>query len=70
MGTFRLEMETGNAAFRRADNSLDTDALRATLHTAIEELFSNESSSVATLAIRIRDENGNTVGTMSLDEWI
>ena len=70
MGIFRLEMETGNAAFRREDDSLDTDALRATLHSAIEQLFSTESSGVTTLEIRIRDENGNTVGSMSLDEWM
>lgn len=70
MGTFILEMETGNAAFRREDDSLDLEALRATLHSAIEQIFQEGSPHPARLEIRIRDENGNTVGKMTLDEWM
>lgn len=70
VGRFILEMETGNAAFRREDESLDIDSMRGTLHAAIEQIFQPGSPYPAKLEICIRDENGNSVGTMTLEEWL
>ena len=58
MGTFILEMDTQSDAFLRDDGPSDLEALKATLHSAIEQIVQPGIPHPARLEIRIRDERG------------
>lgn len=68
MGTFSLEIDTNNAAFRNEDDSLDIKFLQVTLDRAISRLTGEAFMPDGTLEMTIRDVNGNTVGTLFIDE--
>lgn len=70
MGRLSLNMETDNAVFRHEDESLNVFALQEMLFSAVERLTGAEVAVGEHLEVRIRDVNGNTVGSLYIDESV
>mgnify|MGYP007086250428 CR=1 FL=1 len=70
MRRLSLNMVTDNAAFRHGDESLNVCALQEALLSAVERLTGAEVAAGEHLEVLIRDVNGNTVGSLYIDESV
>jgi hypothetical protein len=60
----RIEIETGNSAFRTEEECLDVNEVERVLRDAINKLIPARELGFANL----RDSNGNTVGSITIEE--
>jgi hypothetical protein len=68
MRTVKFEIETGNAAFRLDDETLDIQSLETTIVKAISRISWADLDGDSTLEIPILDLNGNRVGSLVVEE--
>jgi len=68
MSTFTMTFTTDNAAFRKDDDTLDVDAIIATIKKATRKIVDQEVATGETFWRWVFDANGNSVGTITIEE--
>ena len=68
MTSFVLQFDTSNTAYRSDSGNLEKYALKGTVMEMLERVSEIRIDTGDVLEVPVRDINGNTVGTLMIDE--